>query len=110
MRDAARMRRNMPQSNVITAHKIAIHVINHLVRIYIAVVVWRWNRLWMVVVKARDKRTHHKSVGMEGLMHRWRLMDSPSDRLKIVDRETPRKIVAVPTHYIKGMRSIYHFV
>src|SRR5688572_20475822 len=106
MWNSFRMKGNMPLLNVITAHKIPINIIQHLITINIAVIIWRRNGLWMIIVNTGTKTAHHKGRSFECLMYRWRLMYASRYRLKIMDRKTPREVVTIPTYYIKRMRGI----
>ncbi|MNS41806.1 hypothetical protein D3C72_741670 [compost metagenome] len=43
-------------------------------------------------------------------MHRWRLMYTTRYWFKIMNTKSIWKIIPIPTHYIKRMRSINHFM
>src|ERR1035441_99874 len=69
-------------------------------------VVGRRNGLWMVIEKTRTKRANYKVVGLEGLMNRWRLMNTTGNRFEIMNGKRPGIQVSVPAYGIKRMRSI----
>ena len=54
------------------------------------------HRLRVEVELARAERADHEVPALEGLVRGRRLVDSPRDRLEVVDRERPRVEVAVP--------------
>ena len=85
VRDAARMQRDVSGGNVVAAHEIAVHVIQHLIRINVAVVVRGRNGLRMVIVEARAEGTHHKCGGLEGDVDGGRLVYAPRNRFEIMD-------------------------
>jgi hypothetical protein len=60
------------------------------------------NWFWMVIIHPWHKRTDHKSRCFKCLMDRWRLMDTPCYWFKIMNAKSVWKIIAIPTHYIKG--------
>ena len=95
---------------IIAAHKIAINVVQHLITVDIAVVVWRRNCFWMVIIQSRNEGTHHKSGCFKSLMYRWWLMHAPGYRFKIVNGKSVRKIISIPAHYIKRMCRINDFM
>lgn len=45
-----RVQGNISWSNTRPAHKVTINIIQHFVRIYIGVIVGRWNGFWVIVV------------------------------------------------------------
>src|SRR5690606_13646954 len=98
--------RNVSGSYIVTAHKIAIYVIQHFITINIAVIVGCWNGLRMIIIYTRYKTAHHKGIGFKGLMYWWRLVNATCDRFKIVNRKRIRIIVTVITYDIKWMRSV----
>ena len=57
---SGRMQRNLSFFNVISAHKITIYVIKYFIGIDIRVIIWSWDRIGMVIIKAWYKRTNYK--------------------------------------------------
>src|SRR5690554_4412325 len=107
--NSSRMQGYITNIDIITTHKISIYIIQHLIAIYIAMIIRGRNSIWMVIVKSWYKTTNDQPSGLEGLMHWWRLMNSPCYRFKIVNRESIWKVMPIITNYIKRMCSIYHF-
>src|SRR5690348_12025347 len=95
VRDAIRMKGDAPELDALPAHELARGIIQHLVRIDVAVVVGRRDRLGIEVEWPRTEGTDHEPVSFEGLMHRGRLMNPSDDRLEVVDVERPGIEVAV---------------
>src|SRR5690606_18185756 len=60
----------------------------------------------MIIVHARHKRTHYKVMAFEGLMYRWRQVNSSGDRFKIVNRKNVRIAETIPANGIKRMCGI----
>ena len=57
----------------------------------------------MIVQFTRYEGTDHEVRALEGLMHRWRLMDTPGYWLEVVNVENPGILAAIPTHGIYGV-------
>ena len=55
----------------------------------------------MVVKESWDKRAYHIIMALESLMNRRRLVDSPGNGFKIMNAESIRIQVAVPSHQIQ---------
>src|SRR5690554_897342 len=106
VRNSTLMQGNLSLLNIISAHKVTIHIIQYLIGIDVTMVVWRGYSLRMIVIQTRTERANHKTGSFKSLMHRWWLMHSTGNRFKIVNRKSIGIIVSVPTYYIKRMRSI----
>ena len=76
--------------------EVAGDVVDHLLRLQIAVVIRDRHRLWVEVEMARTERADDEVRPLEGLVRGRRLVDPPGDRLEVVDRERPRVQEAVP--------------
>jgi len=106
MRDAARMECDHATFDVLAAHKIAIYIVQHLIRVNVGVVVGGGYGQRVVVEQAGYKGTDHEIMTIERLVYgRW-LVYPPSDRLEIVDTERVRIDVPIPAHHIKRMAQI----
>src|SRR5947209_6244255 len=60
----------------------------------------------MVVQLARHKRTDNKIRSLKRLMHGWRLVYTPGDRLEISNVEDPGILTAVPANRIDRVKII----
>ena len=107
--NSGRMQRNMAFFNIVSTHKITIHIIQHFITVNIAVIIWCRNAIWMIIVQSRNKATNYKRCRFESLMYRGRLMHASCDGFEIVNRECVWEIVPVLSHNIKRMRGIDHF-
>src|SRR6478752_6952518 len=103
VRDPIRMQRDRAELDPLPAHEFARRVVEHLVRIHIAVVVGRGDRFGMEVVRPRAERADDEPVALESLMHRRRLVHAPDDRLEVVDVERPGIELAVPADDVERM-------
>src|SRR5690349_20047070 len=89
--------------DALAAHELARRVEQHFVRVHVAVVVRRRDRLRIEVVGPRAERADHETIALERLMDRRRLVNAADDRLEVVDVEDPRVEVAVPSHDVERM-------
>ena len=64
------------------------------------------DRLRVVIVKSRHKRTDYKCICFKGLVYGRGLVYPSGDRFKIVDRKAIRVVVTIPTHNIERMCGI----
>src|SRR3546814_18932595 len=71
--NTTRMKSDLAPFHAFTAHKVTFHVIQHFVRIYVAVLVRCRNRLRMIIVFPGAERAHHELITFDGLMNRRRL-------------------------------------
>src|SRR2546421_12934667 len=55
----------------------------------------------MVIKLTWDKRANDEVWSLESLVDWWWLMDTPGNRLKVVNIEDPGIFIAIPTHNIK---------
>src|SRR5687767_5644690 len=46
----------------------------------------------------------------KGLVNRWGLVHSSGNRFKVVNGESVREIISVPSHHIERMRGVHHIV
>src|SRR5579859_3036650 len=72
--NATRVQRNRANLDAFTSTEVAAHVIDHLVRVNVAVIVWHWHREWVVIQLARTERADDEPWPLEGLMDRRRLL------------------------------------
>ena len=103
VRDAVGMQRDRAELDPLPAHELARGVVEHLVRVDVAVVVRRGHRLGMEIVRPRAERADDEAVALEGLVHRRRLVHAPDDRLEVVDVERPGIELAVPPDDVERM-------
>src|SRR3546814_15316211 len=68
--NTTRMKSDLAPFHAFTAHKVTFHVIQHFVRIYVAVIVRCRNRLRMIIVFPGAERANHELIRFEGLMNR----------------------------------------
>src|SRR6478672_7490655 len=87
--------------DALSAHELARGVEQDLVRVHVAVIVRRGDRLRIEVVWPRAERADHEAIALERLMDRRGLMDPTNDRLEVVDAEDPRIEVAIPTNDVE---------
>src|SRR5262245_4318786 len=95
---------------ILTAHEIAIHIIQHFITVDVAVVVRRRYCLRMVIEQTRTERTHHIVITLKGLVYGRRLVYTAGNRLKIVNAESKRITITVPPYNIKRMVPIMQVV
>ena len=95
-----------PRSTWFRPHEVAVHIIEHLIGIDVAVIVRRRNGLWVVIVHPRRKSADHKVVCLKSLMDGRRHVYAAGDGLKIFCIECIGIIVTVPTHHIEGVRIV----
>ena len=103
MRNASRVERDLATLNVVPTHEITIHVVEQLVRIHIAVVIRRGNRIGMVIIQAGDEGTDHKIVAFKLLVNGRRHVDASRQGLKVENGDGVWIIKAIPAYYIKRM-------
>src|SRR5947209_20627833 len=60
-------------------------------------------RKGMIVQLARHKRADDEIGTLEGLVYRWRLVNTPGDRLKVANIEDPGIFTAIPADRIDGV-------
>src|SRR6185503_21015722 len=101
VRNAVRMMRDAAELDALATHELAPGVVEHFVRIDVAVVIWRRYGFRIEVVWSRAERADDEAVALEGLVHRRRLMHAPDDRLEVVDVERPGIEVAIPPHDVE---------
>src|SRR5947199_7334273 len=106
MGDTAWMQCDRRTFDATTAAEVAIDVVNHLLTVYIAVVIRHRYREWMVVQFAWHKRADDKIRSLERLMHRRRLVYAPRDWLEIGNVEDPGILATIPANRIDGMKII----
>ncbi len=106
MRNACRMQRNVATINAGSAHKITFYVVQNLIRIDVGMIVRCRNRLGVIIVHPRHKTADDKGIGLECLVDRRGLVHAPCDGLEIVDGHGIRKVVTIPTHHVKRVRSV----
>src|SRR5690606_42117002 len=94
--------------DIVSAHKISVHIIQHLIRVDITVIVWCRNRIRVIIIQTWDERTYYKRIGFKGLVYRRWLADSSRNRFEIVSSKRVRKVIAVVSDNIKWVRSINH--
>ncbi len=84
-------------------HELAAGVVEHFIRVDVAVVVGSRHRLRVKIVGTRTKGTDDEAVALEGLVNRGRLMHPADNGLEVLDVEGPGIEHAVPAHHIAGM-------
>ncbi len=85
-----------PTSIPFPAFEVPRHVIDHLVRLEIGVVVRNRNGLGVPLELAGAERADHEAGSLEGLMSRRRLMEPARLRLEVGDVERPGIDEAIP--------------
>ncbi len=100
----------MAGADVVAAHEVPVHVVEHLIAVDVAVIVGCGDGFGVIVVEPWAERTHDKGITFEGLMHGGRLMHTSCYRLEIVDAEGVGIVVTVPGHHIEGVRGIDELV
>ena len=101
-----RMKGYITLAYIVPAHKIAIHIIQYLIGIYIGMVIRCRYGAGVIIVQSGDEGTYHKGRGLKSLVYWWGLVHTPRNRFKIMDRKSVRIIIAVPPYHIKRMRGI----
>src|SRR5260370_612351 len=101
--NTTRMQRDRRTFNASTAAKVAIDIVDHLIAIDVAMIIWHWDREWMIIQFRRYKGTDYEVWPLEGLMYWRRLVDAPGDGLKVANIEDPGILAAIPAHGINGM-------
>lgn len=110
MWNPTRMQRDVSWADVVATHEVPIHIIKHLIRVDVGVIVRRWDGLGVVVVQTRAEGADDKSRCLEGLVDgRW-LVDPAGDGFKVVDGKSVGEVVTIPANHIEGMGSVDHFV
>src|SRR3954453_9632373 len=103
MGNAVRVVRDAPELNPLPAHEFARGVVEHFVRIDVAVVVWSRHRLRVEVVGPGAEAAHHEPVALKRLVDRRRLVHPSHDGLEVHDVERPGIEVPVPTYHVEWM-------
>ncbi len=101
VRNAVGMMGDAPEFNSLPAHELARRVVQHLVRIHVAVIVRCRNRLGVKIVRPRTERADDEAIALKSLMHRRRLVNPANDRLEIPDVERPRVEVSIPSNDVE---------
>ena len=96
MRQSADMVCERALADPASCRVVALDVVQHLVRVEVAVVVREHDRLGVPVELARHERADHDVVGLERLMDRRRHVKASGARLEIVDVEGHRVDGPVP--------------
>src|SRR5688500_13321669 len=104
--DACGVKGHHAPGDIFTAHKIAIHIIQQLITVDIAVVIRCGDRLRMIVEQPGAKRTDNIIVSFKGLVHRRWLVHAPGDGFEVVDTESKRVTTAIPPYHIKRMMPV----
>src|SRR5437588_12531005 len=103
VRNPVRMMRDAPELDSLSAHELARGIVEHFVRIDVAVVVRSGHCLRIKVIRTRTERADDETVALERLMHgRW-LVHAAHDGLEVVDVERPRIEVPVPADDVERM-------
>src|SRR4051795_1664425 len=103
VRDPVGMVGDAAELDPFSTHELAGGVVEHLVRVHVAVVVRRRHRLRMEVVRPGAEAADHEAVALERLVYRRRLVHPAHDGLEIHDVEGPGIEIAVPSHHVEGM-------
>ncbi|MNS52675.1 hypothetical protein D3C72_853960 [compost metagenome] len=106
MRNTGRVQGDHTFSNMFTAHKVAVYIIQYLITVDIAVMVRCRDRQRVVVEQARYKRTDYKIMCIEVLVYRWWLVYAAGNRLEIVYADGIRILATIPTHNIEWMVTV----
>src|SRR5690242_1638721 len=85
--DTARVQRNRADLDALAAAEVATDVVDHLIRVNVAVIVGYRHRLGMILQLAWAERAEDELWPLKRLMNRRRLVDTPRNRLEIVDAE-----------------------
>src|SRR5438552_9792056 len=103
VRNASRVQREGGAFDAATAAEVAVDVVEHFVAVDVAVVVGDGDRQRVVVELAWYEGADDEVWSLEGLMHRWWLMDAARDRLEVGNIEDPGVLVAVPADDVAGV-------
>src|SRR5215207_4392003 len=110
VRNPVGMMRDRAELDPLAAHELARRIVEHLVRVHVAVVVGRRYRLGMEVVRTRAERAHDEAIPLEGLVHwRW-LVHATDDGLEVVDVECPRIELTIPADDVERVMVERHLV
>lgn len=96
--------------DMLSAHEVSIHIVQHLITVYIAVEIWRRDSLRVVIIFTWYETAYHEIPCFKCLMYRRWHMYPACDRLEIMYRENERIVAPVPSHCIKGMVGIVIWV
>src|SRR5215471_18559820 len=109
VRNSARMQGNGTRFDPSSGAKIAPHVKEHFVSLYVVVHPWNLDCLWMSIEEARGKGANDVAPNLEGLMNRWRLMDGAGNWLKVLCIKGKRIDITVPAEHVERMVSVGNF-
>src|SRR6188474_1987940 len=87
VRDPRRMERERADLDAAPAHEVPVHVVEHLVRIDVRMVVRHRQGVGVIVVETRHERADDEVAALEALVRRRRHVDAPGDRLEVLDVE-----------------------
>ena len=85
VRNSTRMECQVALLYIVPAHEFAVDVVDHLIRIDVAVVIWSGYRSGVIVIKAGTKGAHHEVVPFKRLVNRRWLMDPTRDGFEIMN-------------------------
>ena len=91
---------------VLATHKVTIHIVQHFVAVYIAVVVWGRYGERVIVVQPWHKRAHHKVVRIKCLVHGWWLVHAACNGFKVVYAEGVWVFATIPADHIKRVMTV----
>jgi hypothetical protein len=96
--------------NMFSAHKIAVYIIKHFIRINVGVVVGRRDGQGMIIKKPWNEGANDEIMPIEGLMHRRWLVYTPGDGLKIMETKGVGIHISVPADHIKRVVEVMIWV
>ena len=103
MRQAIGMQSHRAVFDTFSAHELRVCVIEDFVGHNVRVRIGGGHCFGIEIVRTRAERADNKPVAFERLVRGRRQMKTPDARLEIVNVDGPRKIMAIPADYIKGM-------
>src|SRR5215218_5781175 len=103
MGNAVGMMGDAPELDALPTHELARRVVEHFVRVHVAVIVWSRHCLRVEVVRSGAEAADHEPIALECLVDRRRLVHPSYDRLEVVDVESPGIEVPVPAHHVERM-------
>ena len=92
--------------HMLATHKVAIHIVQHFVAVYIAVVVGGRYGERVIVVQPWHKRAHHKVVRIKCLVHGWWLVHTACNGFKVVYAEGVWVFATIPADHIKRVMTV----
>src|ERR1019366_6847881 len=103
MRQPADVMRERTLADAATGRVVALDVVQHLIRVEVAVVIGEVDRVGVPVELARDERADQQVGGLERLMDRWWYMKTTRAGLEVMNVERDRIDCPVPSDDVERM-------